>query len=137
MTRRSTAVLTKKENLPIGVIFCGFPVFLKHSPAKFDGISPDFAGISVYLASWALANPVMYPNLARRRPGTFRNIEDAWLVRNAAAYVTELLHNIVHTRVLPYPALGVLRTPGEEMRGEGGIITEKNEKSNFQKNLIF
>ena len=81
------------------VTFYVFPVFLEHSPAKFDGISPVFAGISVYLASWALANPVMYPNLARRRPGTFRNIEDAWLVRNAAAYVTELLHNIVHTRV--------------------------------------
>ena len=47
MTRRSTAVLTKKEKLPIVVTFCVFPVFLEHSPAKFDGISPDFAGISV------------------------------------------------------------------------------------------
>ena len=117
-------MLTKKEHLPIGVIFCGFPVFLEHSPAKFDGISPDFAGISVFLALRALASPVMYPSLVRRRTGTFRNTEDAWLVRNAAANVTELLHDIVHTRVLPCPAMGVLRTPGEEMRGEGGIITE-------------
>ena len=103
------------------VIFCVFPVFLEHSPAKFDGISPDFAGISVFLAWWALASPVMYPNLARQRTGTFRNTEDAWLdlVRNAAANVTELLHDIVHTRVLPCPAMGVLRTPGEEMRGWG------------------
>ena len=114
MTRRSTAVLTKKVKLPIVAIFCVFPVFLEHSPAKFDGISPDFAGISIFLVWWALASPVM----------TFRNTEDAWLVRNAAANVTELLHDIVHTRVLPCPAMGVLRTPGEEMRGEGGIITE-------------
>ena len=114
MTRRSTDVLTKKEKLPIVVIFCVFPVFLEHSPAKFDGISPDFAGISVFLAWWALASPVMYPSLARRRTGTFRNTEDAWLVRNAAANVTGLLHDIVHTRVLPCPAMGVLRTPGEE-----------------------
>ena len=137
MTRRSTAVLTKKEKLPIVVIFCVFPVFLEHSPAKFDGISPDFAGISVFLVWWALASPVMYPNLARRRTGTFRNTEDDWLVRNAAANVTALLHGIVHTRVLPCPAMGVLRTPGEEMRGEGDIITEKKMKNKFSNILIF
>ena len=56
------------------------------------------------MAWWALASPVMYPNLVRRRT------EDDWLVRNAAANVTELLlHDIVHTRVLPCPAMGVLR----------------------------
>ena len=46
------------------------------------------------------------------------------------------LHDIVivHARVLPCPAMGVLRTPGEETRGERGIITEKKyEKLNFQK----
>ena len=46
--------------------------------------------------------------------------------------MTELLHT--HTRVLPCPAMGVLRTPGEGMRGWWGIFTKKK---NQHKNQIY